>query len=205
MQKRLIAIALLAVFNVCYATPSQIIIIRHADKLLQTNPGPTLSAKGEIRAINFALYYSQKFGMPDYVFASNATKETTSIRELQTVAPLVNMMQQQDPENDSLGILHPYSSKDYSALATYILDSSEFDNKKVVICWSHGKIPNLAAKLGVTDKLDKWPADDFDSVYILQYNHKGDLKNFQILHQQYPVRFNGTWSDLNAINSQRHS
>lgn len=205
MFKRFFALSLFCCINMCYAAPSQIVIIRHGDKLLQANTGPTLSAKGQIRAINFGFYYLQKFGMPDYVFASNPTKDTTSIRELQTVAPLVNMMQQKQPDNKSIGILHPYSPKDYTALATYILDSSEFDGKKVVICWSHGKIPKLAEKLGVSEKLDTWPADDFDSVYVLRYNHKGDLKDFQILHQQYPVNFNGNWGDLNSINSPHHS
>lgn len=204
MLKRFIVLFLLLCFNVSYAAPSQIIIIRHGDKLLQANTGPTLSAKGQIRAINFAFYYLQKFGMPDYVFASNPTKDTTSIRELQTVAPLVNIMQQRDPENSSIGILHPYSSKDYTALATYILDSDQFDGKKIVVCWSHGKIPKLAEKLGVNQKLSKWPADDFDSVYVLRYNNKGDLKDFEILHQQYPVSFSGTWADLESVNSVHH-
>lgn len=184
-------------FTSCvFATPSQIVLIRHGDKLLQTNTGPTLSARGEVRAVNFALYYLQKFGMPDYVFASNPTKDTSSIRELQTVAPLVNMMQQRDPNNASIGIQRPYSSKDYKALAQYVLNTKDFDNKKIVICWSHGKLPQLAEQLGVTQKLDKWPADDFDSVYVLSYDSKGRLKNFSFLHQQYPVSFTGNWVDL---------
>lgn len=198
MLKKMFCGILLVIAISVHASPSQIVIVRHGDKLEQPNTGPTLSPKGEVRAINFALYYLNKFAEPDYIFASNAAKSSTSIRELQTVAPLVNLLQQKHPDED-FPIMHPYSSGDYGKLADYIMTSKEFDGKQIVICWSHGKIPSLAKLLGVNQKLSKWDKDDFDSVYIIKYNHKGDVKDFEILHNQYPVKFNGNWTDMQAV------
>lgn len=198
MFKWLITLLLLGFHLVAFSAPSEIIIIRHGDKLEQEHPGPTLDVIGEIRAINFAFYYINKFAVPDFIFASNPKKNSSSIREIQTIAPLVNMLQLKYPNSD-IPIMHPYSSSDYESLAKYLLQDQSFNNKRVLIAWSHGKIPKLAKQLGIEDKLEKWSPEDYDSVYVLHYHHSGKFKDYQILHDQYPIKFNGTWQSLHTL------
>jgi hypothetical protein len=184
-----------------FAAPKEIVIIRHADKLDQAETGPVLSAKGHIRAMKFAFYFLDKFGNPDYIFAANPVEEigrNSSIRPIETIAPLANMLQEKFPQLD-VPILHSYENNDYSKLAKYILSEKKYNGKLILICWSHGKIPSLATKLGVTQTMPEWQSDDYDSVYILKYDVNGHVKDFSIMSQQYPVEFNGTWKDLFAL------
>jgi hypothetical protein len=179
-------------FNNSFASPKTIILIRHADKLKQHDPGSTLSAKGHIRAINFAFYFINTFGYVDYIFASDP-KETKSIRPVQTVAPLANILTEHYKRETK--ILHQYPSKDYKKLADDLLTRKEYDNKTVLICWAHDSMPAFANKLGVKGNLPEWLSDDYDSVYVLNYNDKHELANFTTLHHQYPVD-DIYWEDL---------
>lgn len=201
-KKRMLGLFFLLILcvNLAFATPREIIIIRHADKLRQAEQGPSLSPKGIVRSLAFAFYYLDKFGEPDYIFATHprgSLGKNTSMRELQTVAPLANMLALQRP-NYGFPILHPYKNADFEELANYILNKKNFDGKQILICWNHKKIPLLAKKLGVKEPLPHWPTDDFDSVYVLQYDRQGKLIHFEILNQQYPVAFDGTWKALYA-------
>jgi len=180
-------------FNTAAASPREIILIRHAAKLMQSDPGDTLSAKGQIRAINFAFYFINKFGSPDFIFASDP-KDSKSIRQIQTVSPLANILTEKN--NREVSILHPYESSEYEKLADEILKDAKFDNRIILICWDHEHLPAFAKKLGVKIDLPDWPSDDFESVYILEYNSNNKLINFSILHQQYPVNVDMSWEDL---------
>src|SRR5690348_9355788 len=78
--------------SVAKACPKQIIIIRHAEKLTQSHAGPFLSPQGQMRSLAFANYYLNKFHVPDFIVATNPLepKKLSSMRELQTIAPLAN-------------------------------------------------------------------------------------------------------------------
>lgn len=188
-------------FLPCHATPSQIVIIRHADKLAQPEPGPALTVKGQIRAIKFAFYYLNKFGVPDAMIATDVIADIgkgSSMREYETLAPLANLLQARSPQIN-VPILHPYDSTAYVPLAQYVLHNEAFNNKHIIICWNHTNIPQLAKRLGVKDDIKPWPAEDYDSVYVLNYNEHGELTHFEILDNQYPVSFDGSWSELNSM------
>ncbi|MDX1902170.1 MAG: hypothetical protein SFW66_09260 [Gammaproteobacteria bacterium] len=196
---KFIRILLLSLFctSLAYGFPSQVIIVRHADKLAQSDPGNALSPKGLLQSIAFALYYDDKFGEPDFMFAAHPKKsnETKSIRELQTLGPLANLLTMRHPDN-SASIFHPYTRSEYADLAKLILTDKKFNGKRVLVCWSHDYIPQLARKLGVTQPIEKWEDTDFDSVYILKYDEQGVVTDFTILHHQYNVNFVGSWRDL---------
>lgn len=184
--------------NLVFASPQEIIIIRHGDKLDQKDPGPTLSPEGITRSIAFALYFMERFQKTDFIIATNPidlTGKNSSIRELQTVAPLANIMANRFPDQ-GFPILHTYASKQYDNLAKDLLKNAKFSGKKVVICWDHTVIPQLAKALGVTQTLNPWPPEDFDTVYLLQYDDKQKLKHFEILNHQYPVSNAVSWQDL---------
>lgn len=181
-----------------YAAPREIIIIRHADKLDMTESGPALSAQGLMRSIKFAFYFLDKFGEPDYIIAADDQKsdgKEIAIRSIQTVAPLANMMQERVPNQD-YPIIHPYPSDSYEELADFLLDGAKFNNKLVLICWSHQRIAKLAAALGVTQNIPEWPRLDYDTVYVLKYDRAGKLTEFVELKNQFSVRLKGSWPEL---------
>lgn len=199
MSKFIWVMLLLSGMTIAHAAPKEIIIIRHTDKLLQDEPGPTLSAPGMARSISFAFYFLKRFGEPDYIIAADDKKESgkdIAIRSLQTVAPLANIMQERHPQVD-YPILHPYPSDSYQQLANVLLTSSIFNGKRVVICWSHQHIAKLTAALGVTDNIPDWPRPDYDTVYYLQFQSGQNKVAITILRNQFPVNAHLTWDELN--------
>jgi len=186
--------------TVVFSAPKEIIIIRHADKLIQPKPGPCLSPQGEIRSIQFAYYFLKKFGEPNYIFAKDATihnGKLSSIRELQTVAPLANLLAEKHP-NQGFPLLS-FPKSDYQKLAADLLTNSKFQGKTVLICWDHELIPLLAEKLGVIPRPKKWASHDFDTVYWITYDSKGNISSFKELNNQYPVVFNGSWETISQL------
>lgn len=192
------AFIVMATMSSVQAAPKEIIIIRHADKLDQTETGPTLSAQGTMRSIKFSFYFLDKYGEPDFIIAADDQKNNgkeIAIRSLQTVAPLANIMQARYPDH-YYPIIHPYPSDSYQELADYLLNNEKFDGKLVLICWSHQRIAKLATALGVSQPLPAWPKLDYDTVYKLDYDRTGNFKKFTELKNQFPVRLQGSWLDL---------
>lgn len=180
------------------AAPREIIIIRHADKLDQLETGPALSAQGFIRSIKFAFYFLEKFGEPDFIIAADDHKDNgreIAIRSIQTVAPLANMMQLRYQQRD-YPILHPYPSDHFQLLANHLLGDQTYQDKVVLVCWSHQRIARLAQALGVTQPLSPWPKDDYDTVYVLKYDGEGRLHSFTELKNQFPVKQQESWSTV---------
>ena len=196
-MKKLIAVAIMAtlLMTTAHAAPRQIVLLRHTDKLQQHLTGPAVSAKGYARAVKFSYYFLSYFGEPDFVVAGKPKGKDASIRELQTVGPLVNILAQRHPDT-GFDILHPYTHEEFKELSNYLLTDKKFDDKLVLICWRHTKIVELAKELGVKGKLDPWPNDDYDSVYILDFNKSGKLIEFTILRNQYPIHDDVTWESL---------
>jgi len=184
--------------DVAQATPGKVIIVRHADKLKQPKPGPSLSSQGIVRSIKFAMTYERGFPEPDFMFATTPEKKSgkdASIRELQTLAPLNNIYSARHP-NAGVKIFHPYSGDEYNLLAKDLLSKKEYDGKTILICWEHHVIPNLAQELGTTEQF-KWEGDDFDTILVLDYKN-GKLDKFEKHPNAYDVSFTGDWTDLYA-------
>lgn len=199
MKKILLTIIVSIISFTSFAAPKEIIIVRHADKWVQQNPGPFLSPKGQVRAAKFVGYYLSHFPEPDFIFATNPqeTNRTTSdfsYRPLQTVAPLANQLAYQNPNGYPINA--QYRNTEYDKLANILLKNPVYQNKIIVIAWHHGRINDLAKALGVTQKLKKWKGDDFDQVYVLQYDDAGQLYSFQVLKNQYPAKGNPSWAEL---------
>jgi hypothetical protein len=185
------------------AYPSCIYIIRHGEKLGDASNdkegGPDLSIQGSARAAalpllfvpanvsciltggagNFTGHYatvsavkagSPRFLTPDYLFATQQSK--SSNRPVETITPL--------SAATGLSINSSYPDSGYGALATAVL-GGQYTGKVVLICWHHGKIPDLAQALGVA-KPPKWKGSDFDSLWQITYlKGKASLK---IHHQK---------------------
>ena len=196
MQRKLI-LGLFTLFfsaNV-FCVPHEIVIVRHADKWLQKDPGPYLSPKGQVRAEKLAVYYINRFGKPDFIFASKPVpSKTGSHRPLQTVMPLANALTFQNLH--PVLVQTPYVTQEYKQLAHLLLTQKRYANKNIVVCFHRPDMDALAHALGVTQTLPVWQKNVFDTVFVLQYKH-GKLASFQILKNQYPVLTkNLTWAEL---------
>jgi hypothetical protein len=164
-----VAIALFAVLPTLVSAqsprPTQIILIRHAEK--PSDPeNPHLSHAGVKRAGQLVSFITTdpamaRFGLPVAVFATQATKHDNGQRTQETVAPLARTLK--------LPVQTPYLAKDYAALAKLILATPAYAGKTVLICWNHEEIPPLAAALGVTPEPPKWKGSVFDQVYVISY------------------------------------
>jgi hypothetical protein len=150
---------------------SVIIIIRHAEK---PDAGDGLSPAGEARAKAYVDYFKQ-FTVDsnvihfDYLFAAKDSHE--SKRPKLTIKPLSKTLK--------LDINTNFKDDEYAQLAEE-LQGGRYGNKNILVCWHHGKIPQLLAALGADpQKLlpsGKWPEDVFGWVVRLEYDDKGNLK-----------------------------
>lgn len=200
MNKLVITLLICTLVNVAYPTPKEIVVIRHADKMVQQNHGSALSPTGYMRAIKFAFYFLDKFGKPDAIIATNpdnSIQYSRSIRELQTVAPLESLIEEKYP-TAYYEIDHPYPAIEYKKLAKYVLSDKKFNDKLVLICWDHYAIPFLLKALGIKEALAPWGKYDYDSVYILHFR-QNKLTGYEVLHNQYAVPNTLSWGFFNNL------
>lgn len=154
--------------------PKQILIIRHGEKpgdsgVDSKDDGPDLSTKGYERAAALAFKLPAAFGRIDHLFA--AQKSTNSNRPVETLTPLRKALK--------LKLNHDFKDDDYQGIADHILGNPKYLGARLVICWHHSKIPQLAAKLNVANPPSPWPDEVFDRVWIIDYDTGGGagLKN----------------------------
>ncbi len=189
------------------ASPQKIIIVRHSDKLNAVTFGHTitLDPTGYLRAVKLGFYILKRYGIPDYIIASYpATKYShhdMSLREIQTISPLSNMIASKTKRRAH--VLHPYKVSQYKKLAYDLLADPKFNGKTVLICWNHYFIAMLAHSLGVRQAIAKWPDRDFDTVYILRYKNN-QLDSFRILNNQYPVDPIASWGEVEKRLAKAH-
>lgn len=143
--------------------PNNIIITRHADKVLPN--GSCLSLQGLERASALPYYFS---GTPLYnnppithVFAAYNKGKHPHIRCEQTCKPIADHLK--------LPLNTKYNEHQSSALAQELLTHSQYNNTTVLICWDHQFIRSLIIALGGEDT-GLWPNNVFDQVYMLTFN-----------------------------------
>jgi broad specificity phosphatase PhoE len=172
--------------------PSQVLIIRHGEKLgdpkKDNDGGRHLSIRGSARAaalpslfdpaqpqLACKLYHkaeeviagyrqvpvkgpTQRLLSPNYVFATEASRD--SKRPIETVAPLATAFNV--PVNDCFGD----DDEDMKEMTNAILQ--EFPGKIILVCWHHGRIPEIAKALGIA-KPPKWDGKIFDRVWQITF------------------------------------
>jgi hypothetical protein len=141
-------------------TPKKIIVIRHAEKPIREGD-QKLSSLGMKRAQDWARYIPHNFGTPDTIYATAATSE--SVRPIMTVMPLFEEL-----ESAKLNILW----KDDEAEEVGEKVATRWCKDQIVlVCWHHGKIPNLLKGIGITqhEYLNPWPEDDFDTALVVTF------------------------------------
>lgn len=146
-----------------------VLVIRHAEK---PEDGKELSPQGMERAKAYVHYFQtfQVDGQPlklDTLFAAHDSKN--SERQRLTLEPLSHGL--------NLPLNCDFKDKAPETLARELEAKPLGTN--ILICWHHGKIPELLRGLGANpDALlpeGKWPEDVFDWVIELRYDHQGRL------------------------------
>ncbi len=147
-----------------FATPAQVIIIRHGEKIDDVNPN--LSPRGKLRAKALVGFFSTNsdvlsFGPLVAIFATEP-KAGGSLRSIQTVTPLAEKL--------GLAINHDFTKADTLSLVRSIMQNSTYQGRSVLISWVHDSIPNIAKTFGATSAPMTWDSKVFDRVWILRFS-----------------------------------
>lgn len=172
----IIFLSLQSFFTVAYSAPAQIVIIRHGEK---PATGNELNEQGWKRANALVSFFGEnkiinEFGTPIAVYAGAPNKPGASIRSIQTITPTAK----------NLGLeVHQSITKDQiDLLVNEVMNTKEYDNHTVLICWEHSVIPDMAHLFGATDAPDTWDSNVFDRAWIIRYTD-GQVSSFQNIAQ----------------------
>lgn len=161
-------------------TPAIVFLIRHAEKPPPEEKSSHLSPEGVRRAqwlpSLFVPSGSQpaRFPRPDILFATAESKHSN--REVETLMPMSVAL--------GLPILHNYADDDFEPAAKEIL-SGKYAGKVVLVCWHHGRMPDLAHALGAADAPAKIGDSAFDLLWRIQW--KNGKETFSALQQGFPA------------------
>jgi len=145
-------------------TPRQIVLLRHGEKpghpsVDAESDGRSLSARGFARAGALAPYLLHEFGRPHHLFATQPSKHSN--RPVETITPLARAL--------GLEINDKHPDADYERLAGHIIGNHKYAGEVVLVCWHHGKLPELTACLGGDPPQDRWPEAVFDRIWVIDY------------------------------------
>lgn len=169
-----------------FAAPAQVVIIRHAEKPGYSNE---LSEQGFKRARALPRFFSAepavtRYGPPAAIYAAAPKHEDSSIRSIQTVAPLAKSL--------GLEIRADYTRGQVNKLVRDIMENPAYDGEMVLVCWQHGAIPEIAWELAryngsaaaVQLSLPQgWPDENFDRAWVLDLN-RGKVVSFKDIPQR---------------------
>jgi hypothetical protein len=159
------------------ATPRQVILLRHGDKLASGDGNYNLSISGFLRALNLARLIPACFGTPTHIrtFFLNPSSSKNA-RSYQSAVPLavatgVNISIAQVSERDSF------------LDGQEILHQPLYRNGNVVLFWEHRRMPALARGLGWTTMPAIGPME-FDQIFLLRYDSPGAAPKVESLREE---------------------
>jgi len=148
--------------------PKLLILMRHAQKT--GLPGDTgLSAFGDERARALAEAWPRAMPPLDLIIACRSTAKSS--RPVDTVRPLADALNV--PIDDRWG------TQDYQALARQVISDPDNRDRRILICWRHDTLPQLAASVGAA--APSWPDDLYDQLWLLEQVQEAVL--LRIEHQ----------------------
>jgi hypothetical protein len=154
--------------------PSIILIIRHAEKPAPEEKSSDLSPVGYQRAELLPTLFlangshTARLPIPDVLFATAMSKHSN--REVETLLPLSKKLH--------LPINNEYADDDVGPISKEIL-SGRYAGKIVLICWHHGRMPDLAHALGATNTPSKIGDSVFDQIWRIDW--LGGKEEFSII------------------------
>jgi len=171
-----LALAVLGVNPRAWATPSEVILLRHADKDSQRGDY-NLSPKGFERALRLGRMIPACLGVPSQIRTFELDPASSkNARSYQTAVPLAVAT------GVNIGIV--VGSREGSAqFGEEVLRSKAFDGARAVLVWEHRRLPDLARGLG-------WPGmkpidtNDYDQLVRLSYAPGSQKPKVEQLSQQ---------------------
>ncbi len=156
-------------FSSLWAMPSQIILIRHGEK---TPPGTYLSLKGRQRAAALVPTFLGSpsllhYGPPAAIYVMKSGKSAPAVRWAQTVISLADEL--------NIPLQNQYNRRETEQMVKEIREMEEYEGKMVLICWSHGELPSIAAQFGAKKAPKKWSGDTYDRFWILTFEENGEV------------------------------
>lgn len=158
----------------CQGMPSQVVIIRHAEKYLDGSLAGQLTPQGLRRAGALASFFTEldpgttnvplfSNGLPTVLFASRpvADGSNNTTRCIQTISTTAAAL--------GLPIHSGFGYGQESELARFILENPRYEGKNVLICWHHPTIGALIQALGYPFNLNPYPETRFDLVWLLNF------------------------------------
>jgi hypothetical protein len=161
--------------------PAHVLIIRHAEKP-DDEADKHLTSRGAARAAALpSLFYIPKafrtkpapFPTPDFIFATAKSKHSN--RPVETVQPLAKAL-------GDVAIHAKYADDEYQSLVDHFFSNEKHAGKVILICWHHGKIPDLTravlARAKNADKVKKqvperWEPGVFDRIWQITFDNQG--------------------------------
>ncbi len=163
LRRSLVFLAMLLPAAALAQPPATIYLIRHADKL--TDGREDLSPKGFLRAAMIPQLFVPEAGStrvllpkPEFLFATAKSKHSN--RPFETIMPLSSAL--------NLPISNEIENDNFADLAKLLL-SGKYAGKIVLVSWHHGNLPKLAQALGAVPPYEKWPEEQFDRIWKIEY------------------------------------
>jgi hypothetical protein len=135
---------------------------------------------------------SPRFPVPNFLFATQQSKNSN--RPVETITPLSEALASLNNPGINSKIHHHYPDASYKELAKEILNTPQtYGGQVILICWHHGKAPNLAEHLGVSQSQiapwKPWKPEIFDLIFQITWDDSGQA-NLEVGYQQ--LLFNDT-------------
>jgi hypothetical protein len=142
--------------------PQTLLLMRHAEKPIDEGD-PHLSASGLARAKALpGRVESLIGGAVQFIFA--AKQSPHSNRPVETVTPL--------SASAGVSINSEFADRDYATLAKRLLDSGNYRDTRIVVCWHHDSLPGFAGALGAAagSYPNPWPGQIFDLILLFEWD-----------------------------------
>ena len=166
------------------AAAETIVFFRHGEK--PPNGLGQLTCRGLNRALALPPVLLAKFGRPDYLFAPNPAVKVRDgtlegydyIRPLATIEPTAIYLGM--PVNTDFG---------YDAIGplAHELTQPHYAGKLIFVAWEHRMLDEMVKRLmirfgGNGAEVPPWPADDYDSLYVLRIDRHNAANPISFTH-----------------------
>ena len=158
LKSFVIVISLGITFSAANAQVQKVVIIRHGEK---PDKGDNLSCKGFNRSLQLPAVLYAKYKVPGKIFVPSMgnSKSSSHLRMLETIIPFAVKY--------NVSINSKYDVDDVKEMAGSILKTNGY----ALVVWEHDKIDNLVKALGANAKGMKWSGDDFDSIWVINFQN----------------------------------
>lgn len=141
------------------------IFVRHAEKALEPEDDPGLSAAGQARAAELA----RQLADADVVAGIDAIYSTPYRRTIETAQPVADALE--------LEINH-YEAMDYEAVLERILRNHK--GKIILVVGHSNTLAPLMAELGASKKVPPIAEDEYDNIYVVAIPWFGKTKTIRL-------------------------